>query len=67
MARFDNEFSCEEIGLQSATKIPCRTLVKILYKSNFKYEDIFEQPARLIPWYTIIVIMQKSKSYEEMQ
>lgn len=44
MARFANEFSNEEIGLQPATKIPCRTLVKIFYKSNIKYEELFSQP-----------------------
>ena len=46
MARFANEFSSEEIGLQPATKIPWRTLVKILYKSNLKYEELFSQPER---------------------
>ena len=67
MSRLARVFRIDEISQQLVGQIPWLTLVKKLYKSNFKYEEIFEQPARLIPWYTIIVIMQKSKSYKKMQ
>ena len=44
MARFAREFSEEEIRLQAVTQISWGTLVKILYKSNFKYDELFSQP-----------------------
>ena len=44
MSIFAKEFSNDEIAQQLAAKIPWRTLVGILYKSNSKYEELFSQP-----------------------
>ena len=41
MARFANEFSSEEIGLQPATKIPWWTLVQIISKSKSHEEMLY--------------------------
>jgi len=46
MGMIASEFSFEEIRSQAGTKIPWRTLVKILYKSNFKYDELFSQPRK---------------------
>ena len=56
MSQFAKEFKQDEIGLQLASQIPWRTLVKILYKSIFKYEEFFSQPAREIPWFTLVYL-----------
>ena len=44
MSLFAKKFSNEEIMHQPGAQIPWWALVKIFYKSNFKYEELFSQP-----------------------
>ena len=44
MSQFAEEFFETEIMHQPGAKILWFALVKILYKSNFKYEKLFSQP-----------------------
>ena len=44
MNRLANEFRINEISHQLVGQISWRTLVKIFYKSNFKYDELFSQP-----------------------
>lgn len=66
MSQFAEEFFETEIMHQVGAQIPWRSLVKILYKSNFKYKEFSAQAASQIPWFTLVEIIYKSKSHEEM-